>query len=156
MSAAVKLNLSGIRRLRELAAELNESSAQVGLFQDTAARNAKRGRIDDNPSLGKLMEEGSVLKNIPPRSFIAMPLTQHLGPTVGQVNWFEKLLKIGTKRTLAFLGVIGEETIQEAFSTGGWGAWPKLHPRTIRRKKSSAILIESAQMRKAVTSRVAP
>lgn len=156
MSAAVKLDLTGLRRLREQLVELNESSAQVGLFQDTAARNAKRGRIDDNPSLGKLMEEGSTLKNIPPRSFIAMPLTLHLAPSVGAVDWFEKLRKVGVRRTLAFLGVIGEETIQEAFSTGGWGAWPKLHKSTIRRKKSSRILIETAQLRKAITSRVAP
>lgn len=85
-----------------------------------------------------------------------MPLSLHLGRLIKErgVRWIESLRKIGAKRTLAMLGLLGEQIIDEAFATGGWGSWAPLSSRTIRFKKSSAILIESAQMRKAVVSRV--
>ena len=60
----------------------------------------------------------------------------------------------GVKSMMGRLGVYAEETIQEAFNTGGWGVWPKLALSTVKRKGSSRILIETAQMRKAISSRV--
>jgi hypothetical protein len=53
----------------------------------------------------------------------------------------------GVKSAVKLLGVMGEETVQEAFATGGFGQWPALRPRTIQRKGSSRILIDSAQLR---------
>jgi hypothetical protein len=69
-------------------------------------------------------------------------------------DWLRRIRMTGVKSAVKLLGVMGEETVQEAFATGGFGQWPALRPRTIQRKGSSRILIDSAQLRKAVTSRV--
>ena len=60
----------------------------------------------------------------------------------------------GMRGALKTLGVVAEGTIQKAFATGGWGEWPKLSPVTIRRKKSSKILIDTSQLRRSISSRV--
>lgn len=161
----VKLNLDGLHTLQRQAEELGGLRAQVGLFQETAGRSVKRaGRIDNNPQLGSIHELGtsySILSTgatvvIPARSFLNMPLTLKLGETLltNAANWFKLLHTRGAKRTMQFLGVVGEEIVQEAFATRGFGFWPALRPRTIARKNSTAILIESVQFRKAISSRV--
>jgi len=148
----VTLNLQPLQKLQEQLGEFEVGRVQVGLFQETAGRSADKGRIADNPTLGKVHEFGQ--GTIPERSFLRMPLTLHLAPTLGQKNWVEPLRKIGAKRTLGIVGAVAEDVVQESFATRGWGAWPDIKPETKRRKKSSAILIESGQLRKAVSSRV--
>ena len=160
----VTLKLDGLHTLQRQAAELGGLRAQVGLFPETAGRSADKGRIDNNPQLGSIHEFGlsySILSTkatvvIPARSFLRMPLTLKLGETIltNAANWFKMLHTRGAKRTMQFLGVVGEEIVQEAFATRGFGFWPALRPRTIARKGSTAILIESAQLRKAISSRV--
>ncbi len=151
----VKVNLTGLKTLQRQLTELETMHAEVGLLADTAGRSAGPGRLQDNPSIGFVHEFGSTLQNIPERSFIRMPLMLHLGNAIAAgVDWIALLKAKGAKFVYARLGIIAEEVIQEAFSTGGYGAWPQLKPATIRRKRSSAILIESAQMRKAISSRV--
>jgi hypothetical protein len=149
----VKVNLTGLRTLQRQVVELEAQHAEVGLLAETSGRSSGRGK--SNPDIGFVHEFGSVLQNIPERSFIRMPLMVHLGNAVSSgIDWFRLLKFRGVKFVLAKLGVVAEDLIQEGFATGGYGTWPALRPATIRRKNSSAILIESAQMRKAVTSRV--
>lgn len=150
----VRTNFTGLRTLQRQLKELNTMEAHVGLFADNAGRVAKENRIAHNPSLGYVHEFTPVKGGV--RSWLRMPLLTRLGPVIKSkgAGWFNTLHKQGAKRTLGLLGAVGEDVIQEAFATGGWGQWPTLSRETIRRKGSSAILIESAQMRKAVASRV--
>ena len=162
----VTLNLDGLHTLQRQAEELGGLRAQVGLFQETAGRSVKRaGRLDNNPQLGSVHEFGlsySILSTgatvvIPPRSWLRMPLALHLTKSIresGALFWFTKLHTLGPRRMLQHLGVVGEEIIQEAFRTGGYGFWKKLRPQTAKKKGSTKILIESAQLRKAISSRV--
>lgn len=153
----VKTDFSALKKFRSQLDELEKGRAQVGLFPENAGRSADKGRIDNNPSLGFVHEFGHVEKKIPERSFLRMPLTLHLGDAIrfrDAADWITALRKGGAKRVLAFLGALGEDVVQESFSTRGWGVWPSLSLTTINRKGSSAILIESSQMRKAVSSRV--
>lgn len=158
----VKTNFTGLKTLMRQVEELPTVKVQVGLFADNAGRVADRGRIDDNPSLGYVHEFGMMIHHpkrntitvIPERSFIRVPLMTKLGALVQETNWFAIMAKRGVKRVLAHLGILAEDVIQEAFATRGYGLWPSLSQTTINRKGSSAILIESAQMRKAVASRV--
>lgn len=152
----VKTNFSVLQTLRRQVGELEAGRVQVGLFADTAARSAEPGRISHNPGLGAVHEFGDPKHNIPERSFIRMPLMTQLGAQIlakGQ-SWLFVLRTRGAKRTLALLGALAEDIIQESFATAGWGQWPELKRATIRKKGSSRILIESAQMRKAVAFRV--
>lgn len=160
----VTSNLTDLQTLRRQLSELGAGRAQVGLFGDTAGRSADPGRITSNPQLGAIHEFGltyTVVKNkttiqIPERSWLRMPLQQHLGQLIQSrgTDWLWLLRNRGARRVLAFLGVVAEDVIQEGFNTGGWGAWAPLAESTIERKGSARILIESAQMRKAVASRV--
>lgn len=152
----VKTNFSVLQTLRRQVGELVAGRAQVGLFSNTSARSADRGRISDNPSLGAVHEFGDPKHNIPERSFIRMPLMTQLGKAImlHAGKWLTILRTRGAKRTLALLGAIAEDTIQEAFATGGFGQWPELKRATVRKKGSTRILIESAQLRKAVAYRV--
>ena len=149
----VKRDFSGFAKLRKQLHDLQTYKAQVGLFENTAFRKPGRGEITDNPSLGLEHEFGNPMTNLHPRSFLQMPLEQHMGEVL-KFDWLRRIRATGVKSAVKLLGVLGEETVQEAFATGGFGQWPALKEETIRRKGSSRILIDSAQLRKAVTSRV--
>ena len=160
---SVKLDLKPLKLLQERLTELEAGRVHVGLLAETSGRVPKRkNTIDNNPGLGFVHEfglsytilKGRITNSIPERSFIRMPLMLHLGKLLEGKDWIATLMKGGTKRVLGFLGLLGEDTIQEAFATGGYGQWPALAPRTVSRKKSARILIETAQMRKAITSKV--
>ena len=163
----VRLNMAPLQRLRSNLAGLAQQRAHVGLFSNTAARRqdgTRQSAIPDNPSLGAIHEfglsfsrvRGQSTTTIPRRSFLEMPLSLVLGPKIlrGGILWINELVNHGSQYTLALLGMLGEDVVQEAFNTGGFGQWPALAPETIRRKRSARILIETNQLRKAVSSRV--
>lgn len=152
----VKTDFTGLKTLMRQVEELPTVKVQVGLFADTAGRIADSDRIQDNPSLGYAHEFGSVGGGYPERSWLRMPLMTRLGPAMQAMgtSWLYIMRTRGVRRMLGVLGALAEDTIQEAFATGGFGLWKPLARSTIQRKGSSAILIESAQMRKAVGSRV--
>ena len=158
--STVKLNLDGLTALRAQMEELSKAKVQVGLFSDTAGRVAPKNKLQDNPSVGFMHEFGmmfSIAKTrariyLPERSFIRVPLMTRLGDEVQKFEGWGASFE--PKKMLGKLGLLAENIIQKAFDTGGFGVWPKLSPRTIARKKSSAILIDTAQLRKAISSRV--
>lgn len=103
--------------------------------------------------------------NIPERSFLRMPLIVKLPDAIlaqGRDLWRKAILNRGVTFALRNLGVLAESIVQDAFATGGFGAWAALSQSTINRrlKKSNgkigrmAILVDSAQLRQSVTSRV--
>jgi len=109
-----------------------------------------------NADIGMIHEFGSVSKNIPRRSFIEMPLTLYLKDEVEKAiprirNAFEAL---DIRRAYALLGIAGEAVILKAFNTQGYGKWAPNSPITIARKGSSKPLIDTAQLRKSINSRV--
>lgn len=153
----VKLNLRPLKSLQARLGELGQHSVKVGLLASTSSRvPARPDDIPHNPSVGAMHEFGL---GTPRRSFIQMPLTQHLDETVQKddTNWIEMLMKRGPKIALKRLGKLGEETIDNAFKTAGWGQWPPLAPITRFRKirNKNRVLIETQQMRRAITSEVA-
>ena len=173
-SSQQSLNLNvniNITQLEAIEEALNKNfKTQVGILGDRNNRaTVSRGTsgkakvtanetldTKTNASVGVVHEFGSYAQHIPERSFLRVPLMLFLG---GAVN--EAAAKINTaiqtadiQRAYALLGLAGEKVVQEAFATGGNGAWPKLKPMTIARKGSSSILIDSAQLRKSIHSRV--
>lgn len=110
-----------------------------------------------NPGESKQPEKKGRGVTIPERSFLRMPLMAHLPDAIkktGKQFWRDSIVKDGIGKTLRRLGVLGEGVVQDAFATGGFGTWPKLSRRTIKAKGSAAILIDTAQLRQSVTSRV--
>lgn len=93
---------------------------------------------------------------VPPRSFLWMPLSMHLMAAVNdKASVINKNLNAADVfKCYELLGIIAENVVQEAFKTGGFGTWPKLAPATIARKGSDKILIDTSQLRRSITSRV--
>ena len=60
----------------------------------------------------------------------------------------------GIEKILELVGIYGESIVQEAFETGGFGAWEPIKEATANRKGSSQILIDSSQLRRSVISKV--
>jgi hypothetical protein len=109
-----------------------------------------------NADIGLRHEKGVVSERLPRRSWLVTPLEDHLP------EYFEKIgqdaidLIISQKiyKNYQNLGIICEQIIQKGFETGGYGKWKSLSALTIANKGSSAILIDTGQLRKAVTSEV--
>lgn len=106
--------------------------------------------------IGAVHELGSEKRNIKARSFIKMPLIEKEKQITQDVEKHlpEKLGNGDIKGIFKILGLSGENAIQEAFETGGFGTWPDIEQATKDRKDSDSILIDQAELRKAVTSKV--
>lgn len=149
--------------LRKKLAELPNARAHVGLFSNKAQRSVteqpgtQAGETPDNPSLGFIHEYGSTtaVPPVPERSFLRAPLMLELNSKrLSTVDWIKIIQKRGIVGALKLLGVMGEQVVQEAFATRGFGRWKPLAASTIAKKGSTAILIESGEMRQALSSRV--
>lgn len=109
-----------------------------------------------NAEIGFYHEKGSKSSGLPRRSFLELPLQMKLPRVLEQVgpSVIKGLTTENLKAAFTDLGLIAENIIGSAFKTGGFGRWPKLKAATIRRKGSSAILIDTSQLRRSVSSTV--
>jgi hypothetical protein len=111
----------------------------------------------NNAEIGAAHEFGIVDKNLPARSWLRMPIITELPSALSVTNkdlWHRVIITKGILGALALLGAYAFDVIQLAFDTGGFGHWAALSKRTIARKGSAAILIDTAQMRQAITAEV--
>lgn len=146
----VTINLGKLKKIQE---DLGANYyAKVGILQDS--------RYPDGTSMvlvGTVQEFGSVTNNIPPRSFLRMPLMtrrKELLNVIGKKS-VQKFLDGGDIVSLfKTLGLAGQKIVDDAFATGGFGQWKKLENRTVKRKGSSAILIDTGALRRSVSSAV--
>lgn len=147
------------------------------------SRYDKGGRLDaglNNPTLGLMHEFGTKAvtesfpsgergpgavatfqivsrRAIPARSFLRMPLMTRLQSKLDEIGrgvWRAIILKRGVRAALGALGTVARNLVDSAFATRGFGQWAPNSPMTIRRKGSSAPLIDTAQLRKSVTYEV--
>jgi hypothetical protein len=152
---------------------------QVGIFGDKNAR--KEGAGNTNAEIGYAHEMGSKKRGLPRRSFL-WDTFQFQGKRLQDKVKTELLQLFRAGKVNQFLlrvGKAAENLVQEAFDTGGFGRWAPLKYATIISKLRSnkkrwnifqrrqmaaeqmregahhaAILIETAQLRRSVTSRV--
>lgn len=169
-NGVVRYNFDGLNGLIRSIDAANAHVIKVGIFGRKTGRKAPGARIrgwgghrkgktassNTNAELGMVHEFGSWASGIPPRPFLRMPLqTQAEAITKEGTVGAKPLLAAGKMRmVLARIGIACENAIQRAFESGGFGKWPKLRPATIKRKGSSAILIDTAQLRRSIASKV--
>lgn len=155
-NANVKIdyNIEGLERIRK---NLEESklTAKLGIFGDKNKRDDKTGRT--NAEIGADHEFSVPSRNLPRRSFLLDPLTikgKELTKKVGQIidRYIDK--ENGIETILELVGIYGESIVQEAFETGGFGAWEPIKEATANRKGSWQELIASSQLRRSVISKV--
>jgi phage gpG-like protein len=150
-SRIVKSDLRGLNNFVKGISE--KSFVKVGIFGKKAKR--KQGVLT-NAEIGAIHEFGSFSRGIPDRSFLRLPLFQKS----------EQILSESSKGSLKMLvdgnlvgllkrfGIVCENAIQEAFASAGFGAWAPNAPSTIRRKGSSAPLIDVGELRRSIASKV--
>jgi phage gpG-like protein len=133
---------------------------KVGILGDTAGRNS--GELN-NAQIGFTNEFGKMTgyPKIPARSFLRMPLQsiyfkEKLRSKKSlSAKEFEKAIATGKADEFSKkVGMVAEETIQEAFSTNGFGNWKENAAYTIEKKGSSSPLIDTGQLRRSITSKV--
>lgn len=156
MSSVVDLKInSNMSLLNNLQKSLNARYfTRVGILGKTTTRPDD---AQTNAEIGLKQEFGSITQNIPPRSFIRMPLTtqiEKIQEGLKKIKIIENAAQDKVKRIYEMLGLLGEEVIQEAFSTAGFGQWKPNSPYTIAKKGSSAPLIDTGELRKSITSDV--
>lgn len=163
MTTIIKLDLRGVAELKKVVAGFRNARVRVGLLGNKADRFDAFWNKEpkNNPTIGMEHEFGVKVnpwgRETPARSFLRMPLTLELPKkiaAIGAATWKAIIVKRSLSDGLKSLGIAAEATIQEAFATGGWGRWQPISWVQQMKKRSSAILINSAQMRKSVTSKV--
>jgi hypothetical protein len=147
----VTFNIDGLKELRRAVG--GTLMTRVGVLGSKNARDGEMGNAD----IGLVHEFGSEAAGIPPRSFLRMPLETHRAELLKGMSTkaVQDAMDSGQyRKVFQILGVKAEEIVQQAFSTAGFGKWPKLKPSTIDAKGSAAPLIDTGQLRRAVTSDV--
>lgn len=154
----IKLNFSGLERVRRLLQDTNTKYVKVGVLGSTNNRS-KGGST--NAEIGFIQEFGRMEKpKIPARSFLRMPLREHLKDEIEKSKAFkedeiDKAVAAGNGEQLVKkLGLVAEKVILEAFETSGWGKWKKNAPFTVKMKGSNKPLIDTGELRKSITSQV--
>jgi len=150
----IDYNIEGLERIRK---NLEESKlmAKLGIFGDKNKRDDNTGRT--NADIGADHEFGVPSRNLARRSIFLDPLTikgKELTKKVGQIidRYIDE--ENGIETILELVGIYGESIVQEAFETGGFGAWQPIKEATANRKGSSQILIHKSELRRSVTSKV--
>lgn len=157
--ADVSLNLNLFNRIKRLLTKDNLPRVKVGILATT---NARAKDTLTNAQIGFTNEFGKMTgyPKIPARSFIRVPLNLHFNEKLQTKKSLtgkelEKALQTGqVEQFAAKVGMVAEEVIQEAFETRGDGQWAPNAPRTIAEKGSDSPLIDTGQLRRAITSKV--
>lgn len=153
MPANVKIT-QNFTKLEELNKNLKTKLVtKVGILGNASGRD---GGIT-NAEIGAKHEFGSLSEGIPRRSFLNDPLVEKRKDFVkaeAKIIADNLAEKNGIKKIFRKAGAKAEEIIQQAFATGGFGKWAPLSEKTIDQKGSSSILIDTAQLRKSISSEV--
>lgn len=149
----IKLDMSGLEKLKS--ALKNNYEIRVGILGGDSNRDDEEGLT--NAELGVIQEFGSATKNIPPRSFLRMPLetkAKEISKWLQRQDWEEALTEDELLTLLSKLGLKAENIVDDAFASAGFGQWAALKPATIAKKGSDAPLIDTGELRRSISSDV--
>lgn len=153
------------------------ATIEVGVFQDKTARPEK-GMT--NAMLAQAHELGVPEHNLPARSILKVPISDHASELIATMKGkADAYLVKGTLLNLyKLVGIAAEKIVDGAFQTGGYGKWASLaystllaklnrgkSGRSLKKRKGilgqiyagnvgQGILIDTGQLRRAVSSRV--
>jgi hypothetical protein len=147
---------SDTKELDKLLASLKTKLVtKIGIFSDND--NSRNDGQLTNVQVGMAHEFGVISRGLPRRSFLRDPIElkrKELVKKVGKIIAKNIDKEDGMEKIFELIGIEGEAIVQEAFETGGYGTWTPLNSQTSGRKDSSSILIDTAQLRKSVISKV--
>jgi hypothetical protein len=127
---------------------LKNSTVRVGIIGSSARENGLT-----NAYLLFLHTVGSYVNNIPSRPVLdAIEVKQEeFASDTAKVMKKLAINQIDVLMTLRQIGAVALSYALLSFETKGFGRWAELKPQTIKNKGSDAILIETSEMRRAIT-----
>ena len=155
MKPVVKLSVKSdsSKNVKDQLRQLARSQVLVGWPQESSSRP---GEAVTNAELAYIHTHGSPAKNIPARPILepALSTTETKRAILGELERAaEAALKGDFKKMLSFLQRAGQEAenAARAWFTDGRNAWAENKPATIARKGSDRPLIDTGELRKALT-----
>ncbi len=109
--------------------------------------------------IGATHEFGSVKKNIAQRSFLRVPITERLQKQMESSNQFDEdkmkdVIKSGSVLIwLKEIAGLAVEVVEQAFDTGGFGAWPGWKNPSYT-NNTGMLLKDTQQLSRSITSEV--
>jgi hypothetical protein len=149
MSDDTTLEVKGLDKLLK-ALKAKPPLARIGILG-----SASRGDGASNATVGAAHEFGT--SKLPVRSFLRMPLTKFLNKRLEESGALDKdtmTQVLASGSLVAWLKkvvLVGEQVIDEAFSSDGFGEW---EPSNMKGKTNHATLVETGQLRDSITSEV--
>ncbi len=149
-------NIQGLEKLLK-ALKAKPPQARVGILSSGATRGDNNG--SSNAEIGAVHEFGAPKRNIPPRSFLRVPISENLGKEMEKSGAFDadtisEVLKEGSVIPwLRKIAVLAEGCVSDAFATGGGGKWAPWK-RANYTNNANMLLVDTTQLRASVTSEV--
>lgn len=127
--------------------------ARVGIL----GGDANKSHVDGitNSELGVIHEFGN--DKMPIRSFLRMPIETHKKEIMKSMEGTKARDAFAKKDFVRMFHLLGQKAravVIEAFETGGFGHWPDITEATKAAKGSSAILVDTAQLKNAISEDV--
>lgn len=147
----IEFNFEGLKDLQKNLK--SRRYAKVGIVKGKSANNRSGTAEINNAGLGLVHEYGSIIGNIPARSFLRLPFAEKRKEFVKKVRVIimnEIAKKDGDRMIFDKMGAQGKAIVLLAFATRGFGKWEPLKPATIKAKGSATPLIDSGQLRQAI------
>jgi hypothetical protein len=122
---------------------------RVGIQGDEA--NAEHDGELTNLQLGTIHEYGAPLANIPERSFVRATVDENAAAYVRLARRLGQQVLDGARTRRQALGLFGERVRADIVNRINRGIEPALRPATVARKKSSKPLVDTSQLKGAIT-----
>lgn len=136
-------------------ASFTDIAANIGNVTARGRLKTKKKSLLTNATVGAAHEFGTT--KLPQRSFLRVPLTENLQGALETSGAFDKTALNEVVRTgsldpwIKKAGVVAESVVLGAFDTGGYGKWP---PSDMTKKENHQTLVETQQLRNAITHEV--
>lgn len=154
-----ELKIGGLEHLIK-ALKARPPTVRIGILGSTA-RAPKKGQnhAPSNATIGAVHEFGSPARGIPQRSFLRVPLSDHLQDELEKSGLLDKetlkkVVETGSMTPwIKQVAVCAEAVVDDAFESSGFGKWPPWKDPNYK-NEGGMLLVDSGQLRDAVTSEV--
>ena len=161
---AYTINVEGLNKILK-ALKSKPPTARVGILGggahyaqlNTGAAQPKG--MTTNAEIGAVHEFGSIARNIAPRSFLRVPISEHLQKEMENsgaldVETMNEVLRQGSVIPwLKKVSTIAKGIVLEAFATGGFGKWPAWKNPNYT-NNAGQLLVDTTQLRDSIVDEV--
>jgi len=146
----VKFDKRALEKIMRAFKDSKGPSVAIGIMGSSTRSDGQ-----SNAVVGAAHEFGT--SRLPKRSFLREPITENLdkklyaGGKFSDAEMKQVIREAGLKAWLNRIAILSEQVVQEAFDTAFGGRWKRSN---MKYKKNHQTLVESQQLRNAITSEV--